>query len=234
MDNTKKDRKIQAIIFDLDNLLVASEQHWPVVDEQYFSELLGYERWKEWQPVWLSQRKQMMRLVDMIAGLAERYNLPQQPEDIIQKRMDAMLAFYREHLKTMPGAHELVCALAEQGYPLAIASGMHPRVIRETIIMMGWQSLITTQASTHEVENNKPDPGVYLLAAERLSIRPQAALAFENELAGVKAAKAAGMACVAVPDRAHEKDEITRIADVVLDSLASTELEKYLPTILAL
>lgn len=219
MNNKLSLDNFQAVIFDLDNLLVDSEKLWPEIDAAFFSEYLGEDGWQIWQPLWLEQKKAMVQLKEIMADVKERFNKPETPAEIIEARMEKMFSVYRQKLQPLPGADKILRELHSQGLRLAIASGMKSKVIDFVVALMGWNDLIAVKVSTHDCAHNKPFPDVYLKVAELLRLKPQECLAFENDLNGVSAAKAAGLFTVAVPYPARDLEEINKVADRVMKNL---------------
>lgn len=192
--------KPSAVLFDLDNCLVDSERLWPDIDAAYFTSLIGHEQWKAWRPDWLAMRAKHIQLDVMLQMLRERYSVTTSVPDIKQAREDAMFDYYRQHLKEYPYATRFLESLNRIRIPVAIASGMSPRIIRFVVELMRWSGLVQAIASTHETGKSKPDPSVFLLAAKRLNVPPAQCVVVENELFGYWAARAADMECYVVPD----------------------------------
>ncbi len=111
---------------------------------------------------------------------------------------DLLIEYSRGPVKAMPGAHELL-SLVKGHFTLAVASGSPPEVIHNLLRQHGWSSLFNVIVSSEEVAKGKPSPDVFLLASERLGRAPADCVVFEDSLAGVQAAKAAGMKCLVVP-----------------------------------
>ncbi|HLC63942.1 MAG TPA: HAD family phosphatase [Patescibacteria group bacterium] len=218
--------KFQALIFDLDNVLIDSEKLWPKIDQAFFSDYLGVEGWQKWQPIWLEQKKNMVQLREIMAELKEMFNKEEPVLEIMDLRMAKMFEVYKEELTIRPGAQKLLEKLKEENMPTAVASGMNLKVIKFVIDLFNWQEYISVLASSHECSKNKPDPEVFFLAAKRLSVEPKSCLAVENDLNGVKAAKAAGMYTVAVPYPLEQTAEIRNLADLTLNSLAELDLDE--------
>jgi len=99
----------------------------------------------------------------------------------------------------MPGVPDVPKRLFVDGYPLAVASSSEPEVIAAVIQALGLRGLFRAVVSAEEVPHGKPAPDVFLEAARRLDVAPARCLVIEDSAAGVRAAKAAGMTCVAIP-----------------------------------
>lgn len=144
--------------------------------------------------------------------------LPQTIDSIgLKKEM-----YYRDavkgHVEALPGAIDLLRSLRADGFRCAIASAA-PRANVELILSeLGAASLFDALVSYEDVTRGKPDPQVYLVAAQRVSVAPLRCLVLEDAVAGVEGAKAAGMACIAVTST-HPRRSLAK-ADLIVDSLA--------------
>ena len=216
--------KYQAAIFDMDNLLIDSEKLWPAIDQEFFVQYLGEESWKKWQPIWLEMKSNMVQLREIMAKLKEMFGKEESPEKIMALRMDIMFEVYKDRLEILPGVNELLKLFKENSITMAIASGMNMRIIEFVVSYFNWQEYITVLASTHEGKENKPDPEVFLLAAKRLGVETNKCIALENDLNGIKAAKAAGMYTVAIPYPLKKVEEMKAIADMSYNSLKEFKL----------
>lgn len=117
------------------------------------------------------------------------------------------------------GAREMLAALRERGLPIAVATSSRARSAQEHLGRAGLLDLFSTVVTRDDVVNPKPDPEPYLLAASRLGVDPRLCLAVEDSHSGVRAAHAAGMQTVMVPDLVHPTDEIAALGIAVLESL---------------
>jgi len=123
------------------------------------------------------------------------------------------------------GSVKLLVRLAAE-HPVAIVSGSPREDIADSIALMGIGPFVHFFLGAEDYHPGKPDPACFLLAAQRMQVDPSACLVFEDSAAGVRAAKAAGMSCVALarPD-APRQDVAT--ADLVLDDLGKFDLDKF-------
>ena len=137
---------------------------------------------------------------------------------IAARVIDRMVAHVSSHGEPMPGVVEAVELIRRLGLRIAIASSSPHRLIDAVCdrLRLGW---IEVRCSADDEQRGKPAGDVYLTAADRLGLRPAACLAIEDSPNGVLAARAAGMRCVAVPDRHVAGDVRYRKADLVLGSL---------------
>jgi HAD superfamily hydrolase (TIGR01509 family) len=204
---------IEAVIFDLDGVLLDSEQVWDEAREQLAKERGG--RWHE-----NAQRDMMgMSSLEWSRYMHDVIGLPEPPEEISREVVERMATLYREHLPVVPGAREAVDRLAAR-WPLGLASSSNRELIDLALELLGVEHLFKATVSSEEVARGKPAPDVYLEAARRLDVEPSHAAAIEDSENGIRAAKAAGMRVIAIPN-AHfppAEDALTQ-ADVLLRSL---------------
>ena len=204
---------IEAVIFDLDGVLLDSEQVWDEAREQLAKERGG--RWHE-----NAQRDMMgMSSPEWSRYMHDVIGLPEPPEEISREVVERMMKLYREHLPVVPGAREAVDRLAAR-WPLGLASSSNRELIDLALELLGVEHLFKATVSSEEVAGGKPAPDVYLEAARRLGVEPTHAAAIEDSENGIRAAKAAGMRVIAIPNQHFPpaEDALTQ-ADVLLRSL---------------
>jgi HAD superfamily hydrolase (TIGR01509 family) len=211
---------IDAVVFDLDGLLVDSEAVWDEVRQRFTEENGG--RWHEG-----AQRDMMgMSSVEWSRYVHEQLGVRMEPERISQEVADRVAALYREHLPLLPGAAESVRALAAE-WPLGLASSSNRHVIDLVLDEAGIADCFRATVSSEEVGAGKPAPDVYLEAARRLAVEPSACTAIEDSTNGIRSAHGAGMAVIAVPNRDFPPDpDALELADVTLDSLEELTPER--------
>jgi HAD superfamily hydrolase (TIGR01509 family) len=204
---------IEAVVFDLDGVLLDSEQVWDEARER-----LAEERGGRWHA--RAQRDMMgMSSTEWSRYMHETIGLPEPPEEINREVVERLAATYREHLPALPGAKEAVERLAAR-WPLGLASSSNRELIDLALELLGVRQLFAVTVSSEEVARGKPAPDVYLEAARRLGVDPARAAAVEDSHNGILSAKAAGMRVVAIPNGHFPPDKVTvEHADVVLDSL---------------
>ena len=214
---------IEAVVFDLDGLLLDSEQLWDEAREQLARERGG--RWHE-----NAQRDMMgMSSLEWSRYMHEVIGLPEPPEEINREVVLRMARPYRERLPVVPGAREAVERLAAR-WPLGLASSSNRELIDLALELMGIAERFKATVSSEEVARGKPAPDVYLEAARRLGVDPERAAAVEDSENGILAAKAAGMRAIAIPNRHFPPGEAALArADVVLHSLADLTPEAVEP-----
>ena len=205
---------IEAFVFDLDGLLIDTEQVWDEVREALVRERGG--RWHD-----RAQADMMgMSSTEWSRYLHEELGLPEPPEELNRLVVERMQERYRHGLPLVDGAVEAVRRMADR-WPLAVASSSNRPLIDLVLEEMGVAELFRATVSSEEVPRGKPAPDVYAEAARRLGIPPEHVAAAEDSANGIRSAKAAGMLVVAVPNRQFPPDEdALALADARLDSLA--------------
>jgi HAD superfamily hydrolase (TIGR01509 family) len=216
---------IEAVVFDLDGVLVDSEPVWEQVRRQVVADNGGH---------WAADAQQ--RLMGMSTGEWARYlsedlgvGLP--PETVATMVIERMAARYNEYLPLMPGAVEAVGRLAAR-WPLGLASSSPPSLIETVLDAASLRPSFVTAMSTEQVAYGKPAPDIYLAVAGQLGQRPERCAAVEDSTNGLRSAAAAGLHVVAIPHPRYPPDPAALDeAGVVLTSL--TQLTPDIVTALA-
>jgi HAD superfamily hydrolase (TIGR01509 family) len=203
---------IEAVVFDLDGVIVDSEQVWDDVRERLAKERGG--RWHEG-----AQAAMMgMSSPEWSVYMHDEIGLEESPGEINDEVVGRMLARYRESLPLIDGAVEAVRRLAPE-FTLAVASSSNRPLIEVVLEKTGLAELFAVTVSSEEVAAGKPAPDVYLEAARRLGVEPAQCAAVEDSANGIRAAHAAGMRLIAIPNRHYPPaPDALALADVVLSS----------------
>ena len=187
---------VQAVVFDLDGVLIDSEPVWEEVRRAYVADRGGR---------WLPDTQE--RLMGMSTDEWARYLATDlidgvTPEQVAYEVIDQMLQRYESGLPLLPGAEAAVHRMA--GYrPLGLASSS-PRALIDLVLgKLGVDGLFRATVSTEEVDRGKPEPDGYLTVAARLDVPGGACVAIEDSSNGLRSAHAAGMTVIAVPRPAH-------------------------------
>jgi HAD superfamily hydrolase (TIGR01509 family) len=204
---------IDAVVFDLDGVLLQSEEVWDAVRERYVRERGG--RYDD-----EVQRAMMgMSAPEWSAYLAEAAGVRGTPEQINADVVDRMLEAYAHDLPLLPGAVDVVLRIAA-AFPLALASSSNRAIFEEVLRLAEIADCFAATVSSEEVARGKPAPDVYLEAARRLGVAPERCAAIEDSHSGIRSAHAAGMRVIAIPNASYPPDaEALELADVVLDAL---------------
>ena len=204
---------IEAVVFDLDGVIVDSEPVWEQVRRQVVAEHGGQ---------WLSDAQR--RLMGMSTGEWARYlsqdlgvGLP--PPAVAATVIERMQARYREGVPLMPGAAAAVRRLAAR-WPLGLASSSPPALIDAALDGAGLRECFTATLSTEQVPRGKPAPDIYLAVTEQLGFAPETCAAVEDSANGLRSAAAAGLQVIAVPHPRYPPEPAAlRAARLVLTGL---------------
>ncbi len=210
-------REIQVVIFDLDGVLIDSEQVWDDARQEFTIEQGGH--WSE-----QAQRDMMgMSSTEWSRYLAEELGIPLSPEEINDAVVEEMAKRYREELPLIDGAREAVERMAAE-WPLGLASSANRPLIDLVLELSGLARYFVATMSSEEVERGKPAPDVYLAVASRMDMDPGACAAIEDSSNGLRAAHAAGMRVVAIPN-AHfpPAEDALALGDVVMGGSGGAE-----------
>jgi HAD superfamily hydrolase (TIGR01509 family) len=201
---------IEAVVFDLDGVVVDSEQVWDEVREQ-----LAHERGGAWHE--RAQADMMgMSSPEWSAYMHDVIGLQEPPEEINAEVVRRMVGRYGDSLPLIDGAVDAIRRLAP-ALRLGVASSSNRSLIELVLEQAGEAELFAAVVSSEEVPRGKPAPDVYLEAARRLDTAPERCAAIEDSANGIRAAHAAGMRVIAVPN-AHYPPAVDALAlaDVVV------------------
>jgi len=204
---------IEAVVFDMDGVLIDSEPVWERVRRKFVADRGG--RW----PEDAQDRMMGMSTGEWSAYMSEDFGLRLSPSRVAGLVVAAMAAEYQAHLPLLPGAVDAVRELSAS-WPLAVASSAPKSLIEAVLDISGLRSAFAAAVSSEEVPRGKPAPDVYLEATARLRVPPASCAAVEDSSNGLRAAAAAGCAVIAVPRPEYPPAaDALRQARVVLDSL---------------
>jgi HAD superfamily hydrolase (TIGR01509 family) len=199
---------IEAVVFDLDGVLIDSEPVWEQVRRGLVAERGGH-----WAPD--AQKKLMgMSTPEWARYLSEDLGVGLPPGEVAAIVVDRMAASYREHLPLLPGAVEAVRRLAAR-WPLGLASSAPAALIETVLQSAGLRPDFRVTMSTEQVPRGKPAPDIYLAVAEGLGVAPASCAAVEDSSNGLRSAAAAGLHVIAIPRPQYPPDP---------DALAGTSL----------
>jgi HAD superfamily hydrolase (TIGR01509 family) len=210
---------IEAVVFDLDGVLVDSEQVWEASKRALVQDSGG--RWRE---------EATTKMLGMSSPEWSRYlhdelAVPLEPDEINDAVVARMLELYRERLPLLPGAVEAVRRLAAR-WPLGLATSSNREVVDLVLELSGLDGAFGATVSSEEVARGKPAPDVYLEAIGRLDAEPEGCAAIEDSSNGLRAAAAAGTAVVAVPNPHYPPEpDALALADRTLASLDDLTVE---------
>jgi HAD superfamily hydrolase (TIGR01509 family) len=213
----------EAVIFDLDGVLVDSEQLWNNAKKEVVDTEGGH--WRDDAP------KSMigMSAPEWSTYMHDELAVPLPPAEIDRMVVQRMEQLYKVKLPLLPGATEAVHALSQR-WPLALASSANREIIDLVLSVSGMSEAFAATVSSEEVERGKPAPDVYLEAARRLTVRPERCVAVEDSSNGLRSAAGAHMAVIAVPNPHYPPDSdalalaaavVTAVADVTPELVES-------------
>jgi HAD superfamily hydrolase (TIGR01509 family) len=205
---------IEAVVFDLDGVIVDSEHVWDEVRQR-----LAEERGGRWHDE-ASRDMMGMSSLEWSRYMHEVIGLAEPPEEINAEVVRRLVAVYREELPLLPRAVEAVEALAAR-WPLGLASSSNRELIDLVLSVSGLERWFAATVSSEEVPRGKPAPDVYLEAARRLDVPAERCAAVEDSENGILSAKAAGMRVVAIPNPQYPPaEDALAAADLVLPAVA--------------
>jgi HAD superfamily hydrolase (TIGR01509 family) len=210
---------IQAVVFDLDGVLLDSERLWDRARRDVVAQRGG--RWRDDA----TAAMQGMSSPEWSGYLRDCLAVDLEPARIAALVVADLLRQYRRGLPLLPGAAEAVRLLASR-WPLGLASSANREVIDAVLELACWQESFQVTVSSEEVARGKPAPDVYLEAARRLGLPPTACAAVEDSANGIRSAVAAGLHVVAIPNRDYPPPRgVLDTAEAVLATLADVTMQ---------
>jgi HAD superfamily hydrolase (TIGR01509 family) len=204
---------IDAVVFDLDGVLIDSEHVWDEERQQLAEERGG--RWNE------NASRDMMGMssLEWSRYMHDVVGLTEEPEEISAEVVRRLTDRYGRELPLIAGAEQAVERIAER-WPLALASSSNRELIDLVLESSGLGRCFEASVSSEEVARGKPAPDVFLEAARRLDAEPTRCAAVEDSENGILAAKAAGMRTIAIPNQQYPPhDDSLAAADAVLATI---------------
>lgn len=214
-------RTIDAVIFDMDGVLLDSEPihlestnmilagHGGSLSKAANDEFIGWNERAYW------------------TALALRFGLPGPIEAYIRRRQDLMLDLLKRRLPIADGVRDVLRDFADRGVPLAVASSSQRAVIEHVLAAGGLSDRFGAIASGDEVKRSKPDPEIFLLAAARLAAPPERCLVFEDAPHGARGALAAGMLCARVMTETTRGMAFPAV-DMVVETFVGLDVDRVL------
>lgn len=206
--------QIEAVIFDLDGVIVDSEHVWDDVREELAQERGGRWHAQAQADMMGMSSTEWSRYMHEVIGIADA------PEQINAEVVRRMQVRYAEHLPLIDGAVDAVRRLSSR-YRLGLASSSNRSLIDAILDSAGLGGLFEATVSSEEVSRGKPAPDVYLEATRQLGVPPRRCAAVEDSANGIRAAHGAGMRVIAIPNaRYPPPDDALSLADEVLETLS--------------
>lgn len=204
---------IDSVIFDLDGVLIETEQEWNEVRKEFAARHGGHWSMHD-QPAVMGANS-----MQWAEYMRDQVGVDLSPREIFEGVVTGLRDRYSQHLPLIPGAWEAVTGLAPK-FRLGVASSSPLELIEHSLALAGLRTYFEVLVSSDEVAVGKPAPDVYLEACRRLGTDPARAAAIEDSSNGLRSAAAAGLALVAVPNVAYPPDpEALALADIVVGSV---------------
>ncbi|MGH3626430.1 MAG: HAD family hydrolase [Sciscionella sp.] len=223
----------RAVVFDMDGVIVESEHLW----EELWTAFAA-ERGARWGPA-QTATVQGMSAPEWAAYLAEFSAAPESAQETERLVVDGMVAALAAgRIELLPGSERMVADVSAVA-PIAMASSAPRRVIDAVLTQHGIIRYFTATVSSAEVANGKPQPDVYLAAAARIGVPAGACLAVEDSSNGLRAAAAAGMSVIAIPNpgyppaadalaaAVHVAADLDEVRGLLLDGLATAGTDRH-------
>jgi HAD superfamily hydrolase (TIGR01509 family) len=204
---------VDAVIFDLDGVLIDSESVWDAARRAVVADNGG--SWTETA----TRAMQGMSSPEWSRYLHDELGVSLDPDEISRQVVERMLAAYEREVPLLPGAVQAVRRLAAR-WPLGLASSSNRPVIDAVLESAGLTGCFSATVSGDEVARGKPSPDVYVAAADKLGVALERAAVVEDSSNGLRAGAAAGMLVIAVPNRDFPPtDDSLALASLVVESV---------------
>ena len=210
---------IEAVIFDMDGVLVDSEVYWDKSRVEF-----ARDRGKAWTDEF--QRLAMGRSTVGWAGvMQEKLLLDESIDEIIAEMKARVIAHYEERMPTRPGALESVAHM-KRHFRVGLASGSPTEIIKAVLRITGLDQILEVMIYGDEVPRGKPAPDIYLEALQQLGVSPAVSLGIEDSANGLRSLKAAGMFAVAAPSPDYPLPaDILALADAHITTLEDFNID---------
>ena len=199
--------QIQAIIFDMDGTLVDTERLWKKSEKDL---LANHNR--QYDEI-IHAPFLGLETGELIASIRRAYDLEAIDQDDLEEELHVRVeAYLKTETIPQPGAVDLVNHVLRNKFPTAIATNSSRRIVDATLAEQRWTDAIRIRCCADDVKQGKPAPDLYLLAAQSVGIAPENCIAIEDSLNGSRAAIAAGMICLSIPQ--HDLSSIAHFSAV--------------------
>ncbi len=211
---------ITAVIFDMDGVIVNSEPVYQLIEKMMFRNL-GIEIDPETYRTFVG-----LKTLEMWESIVSRFQLAHHPADLDREEEKRYLESVRKVNGMLPvnGSLELIKLLKDQGYLLALASSNSRKAIQAVLRKFRINGYFSFAMSGEQVERSKPDPDIFIKTAERIRRDPKECLVIEDSSNGVKAARRAGMKCIAYKNTETGPQDLSE-ADLIVRDLNEISLE---------
>ena len=208
---------MEAVIFDMDGVIVDSEIHWKTTEGYFLQSLI---------PTWnINDQDKILGLGvhDLYALLASTYQLQKTKEQFLELYQEMANVIYGEKVSLIEGFTELLSVLHANHIPVALASSSPWTWINIMLERFNLRESFQAIVSADELEGEgKPSPAIYLLTAKRLGVSPTRCIAIEDSKNGVLSAKNAGMYCIGFRNGFNDEQDLSR-ADMIIQHFAELD-----------
>ena len=211
----------KAVAFDLDGLMFNTEDIFEIAGRELMSRR-GKVMTEECHHAMLGRRPE-----EAFAALKRLMDIDEPMEVLFTETREIFESLIDDHLAPMPGLFELLAEIDERGIPRAVATSSPHEYMREMLNRFELFDGFTHHLAAEDVTQGKPEPVIYLKAAEKLGVEPGEMMVLEDSEAGTRAAAAAGAVAIAVPNR-HTQVQDFSVATEVVSSLSVPVIRLYL------
>jgi HAD superfamily hydrolase (TIGR01509 family) len=211
-------KKLEAVLFDMDGVIIDSEPLWSEAERQLLARRkLTYS--EELKPLLMGlDSREAVRI------LKKHYDLDEPVEDLVHERNQIVRELVQQHGQPIPHAVELIQQVRDGGVKTVVASSSPYALVELVVVKLGIGPLLDLVLCGDEVSRGKPAPDIYDTAAKTLGVAPECCLVVEDAPNGVRAAKAAGMRCLAITTGASQTE--LAAADQVVEDFRGLDLLK--------
>lgn len=217
-----KKLSMEALIFDMDGVIIDSEYHWNHDEEAFLVQIV---------PGWTEEDLQRiigMNIVDTYRLLSTEYNLRMQQEVFLEEVNRIATRIYQEKTNLMPGFLDLLQKLIKRGVPIGLASSSMRSWIDIVLDRFELRHLFNSTVSAQEIEGNgKPAPDIYLHSAKELGVKPANCFVIEDSKNGTLSGKGAGMTVLGFRNGFNEKQDLSE-ADHIIEGFRDPKISTLL------
>ncbi|GET25557.1 hexitol phosphatase HxpB [Prolixibacter sp. NT017] len=212
-------QKIEAVIFDMDGVIIDSEAIWKRAEQEVFSSV-GVELSPE-----LCEFTEAMTTAAVTQFWYERFPWKEKSlAEVENKVIERVAGLIRQEGKAIDGVERFIRKIKQQGYKIGLATNSPALLIPVVLEKLGISDYFDAIASAEHEQEGKPSPAVYLSVIEKLGLTPDACVAIEDSPSGLMAARKAGMKTIAIVNDAHAKAEFG-IADLIVNHYGELDLK---------
>jgi beta-phosphoglucomutase len=212
-------KPVKALIFDMDGVLVNTEPHHIFIEKKLFASLKLNITDEEHNTYMGKANDVMWR------ELIQKYNLPYKLQELAERNKKEIVKFFSElkEIELMPGIINILEKLYQKRIPMAVASSSIAETIEIILSRTGLRKYFLYRVNSGLVKRSKPAPDIFLYTADLLSVKPEQCMVIEDSENGIKAAKAAGMFCVAYTGKSSGSQDQSS-ADECIDDFSQLEV----------